>query len=174
MWFSNYLQHKLFMPMEAVAVDAEAEVRCPLPSLGNGWFCPSTLLVFSAQICVTIERGCPWPRRTLTLSLALTDSQCWFCCFSYKKDGHLPLSRQNTKNPGCFGKRRNANLCQPQLLKWKQDWQGKRINEKCQNPNFKLRLWFQEPLNLTLQRIAGKTTSYRSVSQAYDWPGCEQ
>lgn len=48
---------------------------------------------------------------------------------------------------------------------------GKCINEKCQNPNFKLSCRFQEPLNLTLKRIASKTTSYHSICQAYDGSG---
>lgn len=42
---------------------------------------------------------------------------------------------------------------------------------KCQNPNFKLRFRFQEPLNFTLKRIACKTTSYHSICQAYDGRG---
>lgn len=48
---------------------------------------------------------------------------------------------------------------------------GKCISEKCQNPNFKLRFRFQEPLNLTLKRIACKTTSYHSICQANDGSG---
>lgn len=48
---------------------------------------------------------------------------------------------------------------------------GKWISEKGQNPNFKLRFRFQEPLNLTLKRIACKTTSYPSSCQANDGSG---
>lgn len=33
---------------------------------------------------------------------------------------------------------------------------GKCMSEKCQSPNCKLRLRFQEPLNLTLNRIVVK------------------